>query len=126
MASSILNKLKDSYSVSLNITNYVDAQELKTLLDQTAQRVRNSRSASINQTIATVYETNYPNKEYFGIGYDAVDYQRSSEYQKFAEEAGYIVAIVKMPLIDLETAMARNKHNVPEESLKSMIERWQE
>jgi len=92
MASSVLARLKDSYSVSLNIANYKDAQELKSLLDQTAQRVRNSKSASINQTFAAVYETNYPNKEYFGIGYDAVDYQRSLEYQKFAEEK--FIAIV--------------------------------
>jgi hypothetical protein len=86
MAESISNKIKDSYVVSLNIANYKDAHELRALLDQTMQRVRNSKDALINQTLAIVYESDYPNKDFFGIGYDAGDYQRSSDYQNFAEE----------------------------------------
>ena len=81
-----LNKVKNSYVISLMPEIYPDVQELAALIDQTMQKVRNSKNELINQTKEIVFVTDYPNKDYFGIGYEASDYQRSSEYQKFAEE----------------------------------------
>ena len=86
MAVNSLNKVKNSYVISLKPENYSDAQELAALIDQTIQRVINSKNELINRTKEIVFETDYPNKDYFGIGYEAGDYQRSADYQTFAEE----------------------------------------
>ena len=86
MAVNSLNKVKNSYVISLKPENYPDVQELAALIDQTMQRVRGSKNELINRTKEIVFETDYPNKDYFGIGYEAGDYQRSADYQTFAEE----------------------------------------
>ena len=96
MAVNSLNKVKNSYVISLKPENYPDVQELAALIDQTMQRVRSSKNELINRTKEVVFETDYPNKDYFGIGYEASDYQRSVDYQTFAEEK--FVAIVSPQL----------------------------
>ena len=52
---------------------------------------KNGPTYGYNNTLRN-YQKNYPNKDYFGIGYDAADYQRSSDYQRFAEEKFIAIA----------------------------------
>ena len=47
-------------------------------------------------------------------------------YTKIASEAGYIVSFVTMPQPDIEISVSRNIHSVPEESIRDMIERWED
>ena len=53
-----------------------------------------------------------------------ISYKEFSKYQHYATDAGYVVSIVSMPLISVETSMARNKHGVPEDAVRNMIRRW--
>lgn len=46
-------------------------------------------------------------------------------YVKIAQDAGYIVSIVTLPLPDIDTSVARNVHNVPKEAIEKMIKRWE-
>ena len=47
------------------------------------------------------------------------------DYIKTAEVAGYDVRIISMPHPDPEVAAARNKHGVPLEVIKRMIDQWE-
>lgn len=53
---------------------------------------------------------------------------RKWEYQNyidFAKSNDYEVEIIQMPHIDIDTAVQRNLHGVPKETIKRMIERWE-
>ena len=53
---------------------------------------------------------------------------KKSQYQPYvdaAKAAGYCVAFVVMPMPEAEIAAARNKHGVPLEVIKRMIEQWE-
>ena len=50
MAVNSLNKVKNSYVISLKPESYPDVQELAALIDQTMQRVRSSKNELINRT----------------------------------------------------------------------------
>lgn len=47
-------------------------------------------------------------------------------YVRVAEKAGYIVSIVTLPKIPLELSVQRNIHNVPEEMIREMIQKWED
>ena len=46
------------------------------------------------------------------------------KYKRYAENRGYIVSFVTMPMVSPEVAAERNKHGWPEEDIKRMMKRW--
>ena len=46
------------------------------------------------------------------------------KYQEYAQEHGYAVSFVTLPLIPASVAAERNQHGVPKEAIERMIKRW--
>lgn len=54
-----------------------------------------------------------------------VKHEHYEPYARVAREAGYLVVIVTLPHPDPHVAAMRNKHKVPEYSIKKMIANWE-